>query len=146
MATWSAPQARRFIEAVADDRLRAMWVLLCSTGMRRGEVLGLRWDDVDLGAGRIAVQRALVEVSGYDLRVSDPKSARGKRSVRLDAHTTAELVRHRRRQLEERMAHGLGSRTERVLTRPDGSQRSEEHTSELQSQMRISYAVVYWKK
>src|SRR3546814_4300587 len=122
MATWSAPQARRFIEAVADDRLRAMWVLLCSTGLRRGEVLCLRWDDGDLVAGRSAVQRALVEVSGYDLRVSEPKSARGKRSVRLDAHTTAELVRHRRRQLEERMANGLGSRTELVFTRPDGSQ------------------------
>ena len=102
-------QARRFIEAVADDRLRAMWVLLCSTGMRRGEVLGLRWDDLDLDAGRLAVQRALVEVSGYDLRLSDPKSARGRRSLRLDAHTTAELVRHRRRQLEERMADGVGS-------------------------------------
>lgn len=129
MATWSAPQARRFIEAVADDRLRAMWVLLCSTGMRRGEVLGLRWDDVDLDAGRIAVQRALVEVSGYDLRLSDPKSARARRSVRLDAHTTAALARHRRRQLEERMAHGLGSRAELVFTRPDGSQLQPQRVS-----------------
>jgi len=129
MATWSAPEARRFIEVVADDRLRAMWILLCSTGMRRGEVLGLHWEDVDLDAGRIAVQRALVEVSGYDLRLSDPKSARGKRSVRLDRHTTAELARHRRRQLEERMAHGLGSRTELVFTRPDGSQLQPQRVS-----------------
>src|SRR3546814_16739611 len=106
-----------------------MWVLLCSTGLRRGEVLCLRWDDGDLVAGRSAVQRALVEVSGYDLRVSEPKSARGKRSVRLDAHTTAELVRHRRRQLEERMAHGLGSRTELVFTRPDGSQLQPQRVS-----------------
>ena len=54
--------------------------------------------------------------------VRSGSSTRGKRSVRLDAHTTAELVRHRRRPLEERMAYGVGSRPELVFTRPDGGQ------------------------
>jgi integrase len=52
MSVWSAEQLRRFLPVVADDRLFAMWVLLCTTGMRRGEVLGLRWRDVDLDARR----------------------------------------------------------------------------------------------
>ena len=73
MPTWSAAEVRSFLEFVADDRLAAMWVLLCTTGMRRGEVLGLRWEDVDLENGRLAEQRALVEVDGYELVRSEPK-------------------------------------------------------------------------
>lgn len=129
MATWSAGQVRAFLGAVAGDRLFGMWVLLCTTGMRRGEVLGLRWEDVDLATGRIAVQRSLVEVSGYDLHNSDPKSARGRRSVRLDSRTVKELAAHRRRQAEERLAAGLGGRPELVFTRSDGTRLQPQHVS-----------------
>lgn len=78
VATWAANEVRGFLESVAYDRLSAMWVVLCTTGMRRGEVLGLRWEDVDLPGGRIAVRRSLVEVDGYELRFSEPKTARGR--------------------------------------------------------------------
>ena len=51
MKTWSAEQVRAFLVATKDDRLHPLWRLLCLTGMRRGEVLGVKWDDVDLEAG-----------------------------------------------------------------------------------------------
>lgn len=52
MKVWSLEEARRFLAYVAGDRLAPMWRLFLATGMRRGEVAGLRWIDVDLDAGR----------------------------------------------------------------------------------------------
>jgi integrase len=129
MPTWSAAEVRTFLEFVANDRLAAMWVLLCTTGMRRGEVLGLRWEDVDLENGRLAVRRALVEVDGYELVTSEPKTTRGRRSVRLDSRTLAALAQHRRMQAEERLSNGLGGRSESVFTRVDGSPVRPQHVS-----------------
>jgi len=65
MQTWTGAEVARFLEQVGDDRLTAAWRVAASTGMRRGEILGLRWRDVDLDAcvrarGRHAVVAAVV--------------------------------------------------------------------------------------
>jgi integrase len=87
---WTAAELRAFLAAVEDDRLYALWLLAASTGMRRGELLGLQWPDVDLGRARVAVRRSLVTV-GHKVMVSEPKTAKGRRSVALDPATVAGL-------------------------------------------------------
>jgi len=77
MKTWTAEQLGAFLKSVGEDRLHPLWHTLAMTGMRRGEALGLRWDDVDLEAGRLSVHRALIP-SGREV-VSEPKTARGRR-------------------------------------------------------------------
>jgi integrase len=64
MRTWTAERARTFLASTADDRLSALWLLLLTTGMRRGEALGLGWEHVDLDAARASVRRNLTGVHG----------------------------------------------------------------------------------
>ena len=105
MQVWTQKEVQRFLVSVADDRFYALWTVLLATGLRRGEALGLRWDDVDLDRRRLSIQRA-VTVVDYEIVVSEPKTARGRRSVSIDPTTAAVLFAHRKRQLEERMAWG----------------------------------------
>lgn len=120
---WSPAQVGTFLRATGDDRLSALWVLFATTGMRRGEVLALRWSDLQLpsaGQGRVTVERAAV-AAGYRVVTSSPKTAASVRSIDLDAATTAALRRHRARQAEERLA-ALGAWTgDLVFCREDGS-------------------------
>jgi integrase len=67
-----------------------VWHLAAGTGMRRGEVLGLRWADVDLDRARVAVRRTLV-LAGGRVVTSEPKTARGRRSIAIDPRTVAAL-------------------------------------------------------
>lgn len=60
LRTWTAQELRRFLGSLDDDRMRAAWWLLASTGMRRGELLALRWSNVDLEHGRVRIERSLV--------------------------------------------------------------------------------------
>lgn len=122
MKVWTRKELDTFLASCATDRLFPMWRLAAWTGMRRGEVCGLAWRDVDLDAGTITVQRARVTVTRADVRESKPKTATGRRQVDLDNETLAALRAWRDRQKAEREewpgawpAHGL------VFTLEDGS-------------------------
>ena len=122
MQVWTAQQLRAFLSHVADDRLHALWLLYATTGLRRGEALGLLWDDLDLAAGTILVQRNRTLSSGKVV-VHETKTDHGRRKIALDAATVAALRRHRRRQLEERLAADVAwHETGAVFVRPDGRQ------------------------
>jgi integrase len=117
---WTAADLRAFLAFVEDDRLYALWLLAASTGMRRGEVLGLQWPDVDLGRARVGVRRSLVTV-GHQVVVSEPKTAKGRRSVALDPATVAGLKAWRKHQTAERLAWGPAwTDSGLVFTREDG--------------------------
>jgi integrase len=121
MKTWSADELRTFIASTHGDRLAALWHLCAMTGVRRGEALGLRWEDVDLEAARISVRHTIVIVGNVPLE-SRPKTKRGVRVVSLDQGTVAALREHRKAQLEERLAWGPAwTDTGLVFTREDGT-------------------------
>jgi len=120
MHVWNPEQLRAFLEHIRPDALYAAWMLFTTTGMRRGEVAGLRWSDVDLEAGRVSPRRPRVVVN-YEVVVSEPKTAKGRRSLALDPATVAALREHRARQLKQQLA--VGPRWENsglVFTWPDG--------------------------
>lgn len=100
---WGPDQLRTFLAATRDDRLGPLWLLAATTGMRRGELCGLRWEDVDLGAGLLTVRHTRVMVHGI-ARDSTPKTAAGVREVALDAGTVAALREQRARQKADRLA------------------------------------------
>ena len=106
--TWSRSELQRFLASERLSWLYPLWVLFLTTGLRRGEALGLRWQDVDLSAGTIAVRQTRVQLN-YQTVVSTPKTQKGKRLLALDGGTCAVLAR-----LKER-AHEEGERQGRSL-------------------------------
>lgn len=100
--TWTREELDKFLAHVSSDRLFPMWRLAAWTGMRRGELAGLIWRDVDLDAGTVKVQRARVTVASTDVRESKPKTPKGRRHVELDEETHAALAAWQERQKAER--------------------------------------------
>jgi integrase len=105
MKTWTAEQLGQFLDSVADDRLYAAYVVLATTGMRRGEALGLRWEDFDADRARVSISRALISANDGPT-FSDPKTGKGRRSISLDADTVAVLRQWKRQQAGERLQWG----------------------------------------
>lgn len=120
MSVWTAEELRRFLAHVADDRLFAAWLLVATTGMRRGELLGLRWRDLDLDGAVAKIVHTLAVVD-YEVRASEPKTDKGRRAVALDTATVGALRTHRVRQAEERLAVGAAWHDNGlVFALPDG--------------------------
>lgn len=118
--TWSSQEVAAFLHAVRDDRLYAAWHMACSTGMRRGELLGLRWQDVDLALARAAVRQTLTHAN-YTIVVGEPKTSKSRRSVALDTDTVLALREWRTAQIAERLAAGPAWQdTGYLFTRDDG--------------------------
>jgi integrase len=107
MTTWTAEQLRAFLTATESDRLHALYVLLATTAMRRGEALGLRWADVDLDAGRASIVQTVIAVH-HKIQLGDPKTAKGTRVVDLDPATVRAIRAHRTRHAAERLQMGAG--------------------------------------
>jgi integrase len=105
LETWSSEELRMFLAAVEGDRLEIAYRIAAATGMRRGEVLGLRWRDVDFDLGQIAVAHTIT-TAGRELVTGPPKTPRSRRNVYLDKRTLAALKEHRKRQREQRLAAG----------------------------------------
>lgn len=102
-------QAQRFLEVAEKDRLYAAFLLELGTGLRRGELLALRWQDVDLENGRIFVNRTVARVKDENgptktkLEYQPPKTEKSKASVPIPEDVLRELRAHRKRQNEERL-------------------------------------------
>jgi integrase len=101
---WTTAQVRRFLRTAAKDRLHAAW-RLSLYGLRRGEVLGLHWSDIDLKAKTLTVSQARVLVD-YKVRVEAPKSRNGVRTLPLDDDLVSALTDLRKRQTRESEAAG----------------------------------------
>jgi integrase len=104
MSVWTAEEASTFLDTVADDRLAALWTVALHTGLRRGELAGLRWKDLDLDAQTLTVAQQRTN-AGNQVVVMAPK-AKSQRQLLLAPATVAALDAHRKRQRVERLALG----------------------------------------
>jgi len=119
---WTPEQSLQFIEgSKGEERYWIGFVLAIMTGMRKGEILGLRWSDIDMERGYAQVRQTLGWVAGKPV-LQEPKTERSRRSVALSPETILALEQHRNEQVQDRLFfdseykdHGL------IIARPDGS-------------------------
>jgi integrase len=118
---WTSAEFAAFLDLVAGDRLHLLFLLLGMRGLRRGEVVGLRWRDVDLQVGCLRIERSAVYVNGQTV-LGPPKSSSGVRTVALDRQTVAKLHWHGCQQrLENRDRIGTPVLSELVFTDTEGA-------------------------
>ena len=121
MAVWTVEQTGAFLDAATRDRLYPLLHLIADRGLRRGEAVGLRWEDVDLGARSMQISQQVVQL-GWATEIGAPKTDSGARTVSLDQGTAEVLRRWRRIQEDEMRVPGdRWAETGYVFTREDGT-------------------------
>ena len=121
MEWWTPSELSTFLRSVGDDQLFPLFRLAAMTGMRRGEVCGLRWADLDLDTGKITVRHQIITINGALIFRDRPKTDHGLRTVKLDAETLRIIGAHRAVQLSQRLAVGAGwTDLDLVFTAPAG--------------------------
>jgi integrase len=107
LRVWNADELGAFVRFTSADRYAALWTLAATTGMRRGELLGLRWPDVELDAASLSVLSTRT-VADYEVHVGSPKTRKGSRVISLDPPTLSALRAWDRTQKTDRVALGPG--------------------------------------
>jgi integrase len=120
MTTWRASELRVFLEHIRDDELGACFWLAANTGMRRGEVAGLRWRDVDFDRARLSISQTYVRAGGITV-LSTPKTDRGRRSIALDVATVQVLRAHQMKQLLDSDSNVEAAAHDLVFCKHDGT-------------------------
>ncbi len=120
MQTWTAEQASTFLRAAARDRLYAAWLLALACGLRRGELCGLRWSDVDLEQQTLSVVSQRTTDADWQVITKEPKGT-SRRTIDLGAEALAALRAHRKKVLTERLESGAAyTDSGLVFVREDG--------------------------
>jgi integrase len=119
-------RARELLDALRGKPLYLIASLALATGMRRNEILALRWRDVALDAGRLRVELSLEQTKVHGIRLKAPKTRNGRRTLSLPAHVVTELRAHWRAQQEQRLTLGVGKAPpdSQVLATFDGKPQS----------------------
>jgi integrase len=102
---FSREEARQFLSAIRGDRLEALYSVALTMGLRQGEALGLRWQDVDLELGYLHVRKQLQRFDGQ-FQLVEPKTPRSRRMIALPGSIVTSLREHKDRQRDERQAAG----------------------------------------
>ena len=100
MRPLSTEEVKRLLESVRGDQLEALWVLAVHTGMRQGELLALKWSDIDLEAAKVSVRKTLTRERGH-YRLGEPKTKRSRRTIKLTESAMEALQTHLSRQIEQ---------------------------------------------
>ena len=116
---WSPEQARYFLSLHEGDRLFPVWAFMLGSGLRIGEMVFLRWPNVDLDRGLVRISE-FATVLGYDVHRSEGKSSEAIRTVDVDVHLSDVLRQQRKRQAAEQLAAAIYEPSDYVFTKPNG--------------------------
>ena len=104
--TLDGEQARKLLEVVKGHRLECLLTVAVATGMRRGELLALRWKDIDFRSGALHIRRSVNRIAGHGFVVNEPKTTKGRRTIVLPSLVLDALNKHRLQQNEVRNRAG----------------------------------------